>query len=389
MKLFLVLTSVLLSNLSFAFGWVQKSDFEGTARHRTVGIAITTKAYVGLGHYNGAGVNVLFNDWWEYDPSTNAWTQKADYLGGACYDAVGFTIDELGYVGTGRTSANGSILVQDFFKYNPVTNSWSSIASFIGTGRRGAVSFVIDGNAYVGTGETNFGRTSSFYKYSPTLDVWTQVAFFGGSSRTAAVGFSIGGFGYVGTGNLSSGSSNDFWQYNPSLDSWTQKAAAGPLMRQESSGFELGGKGYILTGLETFSGTNYSDMWEYDPTANNWIQVDDFQGIPRRYLTSIVLNGYIYAGLGTNGVNFCDWWVYDSYLSTLEQKLEQSTIKTYPNPASEFVTFDLNLNDNFELKNTTLELINSVGKVVRNVRLEESKLTLETIDLPSGTYYCR
>ena len=389
MRIGLLFIFILLGNFSFAFGWVQKADFDGTARHRTVGISITNKAYVGLGHYNGGGVNVLFNDWWEYDPSTNAWTQKADYLGGFCYDAVGFTIDELGYVGTGRTSANGSVLVQNFFTYNPVTNSWNSIASFIGTGRRGAVSFVIDGKAYVGTGETNFGRVSSFYKYTPASDTWSQVASFGGTSRMAAVGFSIGDFGYVGTGSLTTGSSNDFWQYSPSLDSWTQKTPIGPSLRQEASGFELGGKGYILTGLDATSGYNYNDMWEYNPDVDNWIQVDNFNGASRRYLTSIVVNGYVYAGLGTNGVNFCDWWVYDSYLSTLEQKLEQSSIRAYPNPASDFIIFDLNLEHTFELKNTTLELINSAGNVVRNIVLKKSKSTLTTLDLPAGTYYYR
>lgn len=387
MKLALVFTFIILSNLLSASGWVQKADFGGIARHRTTGISIENKAYVGLGHYNGAGPNILFNDWWEYDPSTNAWTQKADYMGGDCYHAVGFTIDNIGYVGTGRTSAVGSVLVQDFFKYDPITNLWTPVASFTGTARRGAVSFVIEGKAYVGTGETNSGRVSSFYKYDPILDTWTQIASFAGQDRTSAVGFSIGSYGYVGTGDLSTGSSNDFWQYDPALDLWTQKANVGPILRQESSGFELEGKGYILTGLEEFTGTDHSDMWEYDPALDTWVQAEEFLGTSRRYLTSVVLNGYAYVGLGTNGVNFSDWWIYDKYLSTLEQHISQTTLSVYPNPTSEYFQLDLNLDDSFELQNTSIQLINSTGNIVLSQSLTKSKTRFNTSELSAGTYF--
>ena len=387
MRIGLVFILIVLCKFSFASGWIQKANFDGIARHRTVGIAIENKAYIGLGHYNGGGLNVLFNDWWEYDPSTNAWTQKSDYLGGYCYDATGFTINNLGYVGTGRTSVNGSVLVQDFFKYNPITNLWTPIAPFTGTGRRGALSFVINDNAFVGTGETNFGRTSSFYKYDPTIDTWSQISDLAGASRTSSVGFSIGEFGYVGTGDLTSGPSNDFWQYDPSLDVWTEKTNVGPSIRQEASGFELDGKGYILTGINTFTDENFQDMWEYDPIIDAWIQVSDFQGTSRRYLTSIVLNGYVYGGLGTNGVNFSDWWVYDKYLSILEQQLDKTSIIAYPNPTTNLVVFDINLEDGIEYKNLTLELINSNGTIVRSVAIKKEKSTISISELPSGTYH--
>jgi hypothetical protein len=53
-------------------------------------------------------------DFWEYDPATNTWTQKADFGGTARYSAVGFSIADKGYLGTGtdgfhlirRTSGN-------------------------------------------------------------------------------------------------------------------------------------------------------------------------------------------------------------------------------------------------------------------------------------------
>jgi hypothetical protein len=41
------------------------------------------------------------NDFWEYDPATNAWTQKANFAGLARETPVGFAIGNKGYIGCG------------------------------------------------------------------------------------------------------------------------------------------------------------------------------------------------------------------------------------------------------------------------------------------------
>ena len=43
-----------------------------------------------------------YKDFWEYDPATNTWTQKADFGGTTRSVAVGFSIGSKGYIGTGR-----------------------------------------------------------------------------------------------------------------------------------------------------------------------------------------------------------------------------------------------------------------------------------------------
>ena len=42
-----------------------------------------------------------YKDFWEYDPTANTWTQKADFGGTARKNAVGFSIGTKGYIGTG------------------------------------------------------------------------------------------------------------------------------------------------------------------------------------------------------------------------------------------------------------------------------------------------
>lgn len=390
MKFLLVVFALMLSFGSQAFGWIQMSDFGGEARHRTTMLAMGNKIYAGLGHYNGAGPNILFDDWWEYDPATNSWTQKADYLGGICYHAAGFVINDIGYIGTGRISPSGSTLVKDFFKYNPATNTWTQLTDFPGTGRRGAVGFSIGEYGYVGTGS----NASDMYRYNPTTDSWTQIPSVPGGDRMSAVGFSLNGYGYVGTGYVSNigWSSTDMYKYNPTTNQWTPIAdvgidiVEGAIPRMEASSFAVNGKGYVLTGDNISSGTNYKDMWELDPATDAWTRIPDFDGTARRYLSATSLNGYGYVGLGTNGTNFKDFWKFDQTLSTIERNLDQVTVSVYPNPSTEFVTIDVNWLEDVSLDKMTIQIYSLSGKLITIEAMVHGENTIQTSDWNSGLY---
>ena len=75
----------------------------------------------------------ITKDFWEYDPATNTWTQKADFGGTARYVAVGFSIGSKGYIGTGDDDLNQ--FLKDFWEYDPATNTWTQKADFGGTAR--------------------------------------------------------------------------------------------------------------------------------------------------------------------------------------------------------------------------------------------------------------
>lgn len=381
----LVLLLFFFSHLnSFAGGWIQKADFGGIARHRTTMLTIGNKIYIGLGHYNGAGPNIMFDDWWEYDPSTNSWSQKADYLGGICYHATGFTLNNLAYVGTGRTSDIGNTLVQNFYKYDAVANSWIEIANFPGVGRRGAVSFVIGEFAYTGSGESNAGVVGSFYRFDPSNESWAPIAALP-VARTSSVGFSIDNFGYVGTGDINPGSTNDFWQYNPSSDSWTQKASVGSQPRLEAMGFALNGRGYLGTGGEISNGTSLGDMWEYIPETDTWTQIEDFLGTSRRYFSATTLYGFAYTALGTNGTNFKDLWLFDQSLSLAERSLENLSVSAYPNPLGGDLQFQIDWPVEVDLEKIELQIVNSLGQIVFNSPWSELSI-IETNSWNAGHY---
>src|ERR1044071_3179889 len=77
--------------------WVQKADFGGVSRASAVGFSINTKGYIGSGYFYNGTLHV-FKDFWEYDPLTDSWTQKANLGGVARSGAIGFSIGNKGYI---------------------------------------------------------------------------------------------------------------------------------------------------------------------------------------------------------------------------------------------------------------------------------------------------
>lgn len=386
--LFLLFFLPILHEVSAAnWGWTQRASFGGIGRHRSIAFTIGNRAYMGTGHYNAQG-DVQFKDIWEFDPASNAWTQKADFGGGKRYHSVAFSLNGKGYVATGRdtTFANKA----DVWEYDPLANTWTQKNNFSGGPCRGAVAFVIGNDAYIGTGRTNSGYTSAFYRYNQGNDTWTAVAPLPTAGRISAVGFAIGNKGYVGTGFITGfGSTNDFWEYNPQTNTWTQRQNVGGFtQRMEASGFAINGKGYLGTGDNYSSGTNYGDFWEYDPNTNMWTQIADFGGLPRRYLTSFTIGNKGYAGLGTNGTNFQDVWEYSELLSAPELQDKMQEVRVYPNPATEFVTLDLQSMTDLYKYQFSLWIINSSGQLIYQAdNLTENNITVNRPLNTSGLCY--
>lgn len=171
-------------------------------------------------------------------------------------------------------------------------------------GRENAVSFNINGEFYTGTGYgTSFTR--DFYKYNPVTNTWTNIPSVPSDSRTNAIGFSLNGKGYCGTGNLATQTpSNDFYEYNPQSLVWTQKASVGLSSLESSVAFVLNGKAYVSLGTtnNNFFTPNYNtNTYEYNPTSNTWSTVGSWPsnfGPGLRGASTFILNNkaYVYGG---------------------------------------------------------------------------------------------
>jgi len=282
--------------------WTQKANFGGDPRSNAIAFSINGKGYVGTG-YDYIEVK---KDFWEYDPTSNSWSQKADFAGGKRLYAVGFSINDKGYVGTGSTITS---LCKDFWEYDPESNTWLQRADFGGGARANAVGFGIGDKGYLGTA----GGYNDFWEYDPSIDAWTQKSNFGGDTRWQATGFSVGNKGYIGVGVYNNTVFKDFWEYDPSTDTWTKKADFGGASRYNATGFSIGNKGYIGTGNSGTFPAYFSDFWEYDPLTDSWTKKADFGGTARAWAIGFGIGGKGYLGTGTNDTYpyiYNDYWEY-------------------------------------------------------------------------------
>ena len=206
-------------------------------RSGIISFVVGNKAYYGLGaHYNPDSANdVTHRDLWEYNPTDNTWTRKADFPGNNLVSAASFSISGKGYVGTGMNA--------DYSQR--IKGNYDDVYSF----------------------------TKEFWEYDPTTDQWARKADFPGEQRKNATGFVINGKGYVLAGNSSSNTpvyAPGMYEYNPDTDQWTQKAEIlQPQYAGSASSCTIGSKAYV---------SFHYDMRKfqvYDPINDSWMLLND------------------------------------------------------------------------------------------------------------------
>lgn len=204
--------------LSFRTPSPAEPDFPGEIRFDATSFFIGNKRYFGLGHYPP------MRDYWEYDQISGTWTRKADYPGNGLTSAVGFSVGTKGYVGTGyiQTSENISNS-NEFWEYDPETDTWTEKESLPSTGRGHAVGFSIGSKGYIGAGNHSDGiggfRLSDFWEWDQSTNLWTRKSDYPGSVLPS-VGFSIGTKGYFGNSGF-----GEFWEWDQSANLWKSIAA--------------------------------------------------------------------------------------------------------------------------------------------------------------------
>lgn len=329
-----------LTASAFDGTWTQIATPGASTRWGAVGFSIGDKGYMGTGTI---GLTELA-DFWEYDPSSNTWTQKADYGGGARDFASSFVIGDKGYVGTGANSVNYH--QSNFFEYNPSSNTWTQKTSYNKSLSK-AVGFSVGTKGYIagGVDATQFHKT--IYEYNPSTNKWINKTDCP-IDLVAASSFTLSNTAYVITGST--------YAYNPSSDSWTLKADyPGP---GESASFSIGSRGYTGTG----SGGSKL-FYEYNPSTNAWTARSDFGGTGRRLGVGFSIGdcGYIGTGRLDSGAYTIDFWNFSEQFSTL----------------SGYVTN----NFNNSVSSATITLNNSGGSTTSN-----DTGYYEITGIPSSTY---
>jgi hypothetical protein len=360
--------------------WVQKDSVKGSPRSAGAtfvanGQGFVCTGYDGLGKTRkNRGYNFWQDDWNTYSPLAGLLGDGNDRS-----SATGFDINGKGYICLGATESGD--FSKDLWEYNATTDSWTSKADFIGSSRREAIAFTIEGKAYVGTGQDINGFTKDMYAYDPSSNTWTQVSDFGGTARTEAVGFSIGVRGYVGTGD-DGVRKKDFWEYNPSTDTWTPKADFPGTARKAAVGWGVYPQGFICTGDDANLELK-NDLWEYNTFSNSWVQRADFPASARSNSICFSLNGYGFVGMGYDGTDHTDdFYSYIRIVGGIEGELDQVTC--YPNPTTDVIKIG------GTYAPESIKVHSAMGREVTMsvyVNQTSSKLELNVTELSAGEYY--
>lgn len=241
----IILSGLLLLMNGFnlnAQSWVKKNDFPGTARGGGVAFSIGNFGYMGLGTSET-------KDFWKYNPTTDTWVKIADFPGEARLGAVAVVINGKAYVGLGGVEDNSefsaSKYYDDFYEYDPSTDKWTKKASLTGDGIMGAAYFGYDdngGNLYVLMGAHKVSSSTSCHVYSVANNTWTMVnnnvkspdsyPLFGASS------FKWNGKGYLSGGRNQSIIYTSLYEFDPS------KLATNPwTLMETNSNYDMGWRG--------------------------------------------------------------------------------------------------------------------------------------------------
>jgi N-acetylneuraminic acid mutarotase len=365
-----LILSILILLTSSLFGqieWESRKAIPQYGRHAGASFEINGKLYLGCGRKSDGS---YANDFWEYDPANDNWTQKANYPAGARFIPTGFSINGKGYFCLGLSSSNSPS--KALYEYNPTNNTWTQKANFPGSARYGAAAFVIGDTAYVGTGSNGSSSyLSDFYMYVPSTNAWTSRAAFPGTNGGAnIVAFSIGNFGYFGNKTTSSTRvpSNKFWEYSPSSNSWSATTDMPGTARRITAAFVLDNEAYV--GCGTTSGSPVSnfinDFYKYNATTNSWTHLTSNSNYSSKIDPELFVVGdtiaYSVAGYSENG-SLAEVWAWNPNQDTcdyFDTTFVQDTTVVYEFIYVQDTTF---VNDTAFTFDTTFVTVNDTNNI--------------------------
>lgn len=362
--------------------WTKLNDVTMGKRERATGFSIDSIGYL-CGGVDTA--EIIHKDLWAYNPQSDSWTQKANLPGSARRDAISFVINDFAYVGSGMDSLSGPTgnTLKDFWRYNPLSNSWSAVADFPGAGGQGvyfATGFSVAGKGYLCGGKIGPNMYSSqLWEYKPSNNQWMQRANFPGGVRYQMLSFVIGSKAYVGMGTDQNIFKKDMYCYDPGGNNWQAIAPFPAYERASATTFTLEERGFVSLGN---TGGLLKDLIEYNPQTDAWTLRTEFGGSARKGAISFVIGNKAYVGTG-KGVSGkkASWYVYTPADYAGLQRIDEQ-LSIYPNPVG----------SNLKIANLQGQLNNLIIYNTSGIKLHEINLTgLNALDVDfsmfkQGTY---
>lgn len=350
--------------------WVQRANLPSIGRHGGIGFNIGNKGYVGLGQINsGPQGDWEMNDMWQYDPASNSWSQVDSFL----------LSDNTAHLSSWSSGTSAYFGSDQLYKFNAENSSYTSLGVL-----NESVSF---------TAHTScFGK--EFFIFNDHLS-W----FYYGTEQWATAYF------------------------NQSIPTYPEKA----IFSRDTifvSGFSFNSwKLFYLDPVtlkhDTISSIPFNNLYNYELTTLNeelyflfcgessedagnknykfnlntriWEEFESFPGNGRRYFSSFKIGNRFFMCAGTNGTNHNDLWELipiDTTSKPIQPTTELPDLiveHPYPNPSNEWIYIQIN---NYDANKTYyLELFNHAGQRIGFIKTSQATFNVDCRELSSGTYF--
>lgn len=266
--------------------WTIRTDMPDQFwRYGLAAEVVTTTAgqstvYVFGGRFNHGLPNPAATTILAYDAATNSWTTRAAHFTGATTNGAARIKDKIYISGgnrnfTGAWNATG--VSSRLYAYDWRLDQVSRKADMPLATAEG-VTGVINNKLYVLAGRCS-GQSlcRNFYRYDPATNTWTTLPQAPNSHRHGA-GAVLGGKFYVAGGGASPFRAFDV--YDPATNKW-KTAGTLPSDWDFAVGTKLGGKFYVTGipgGERVGDRANLPGTFVYDPQTNNWENLGGYPG---------------------------------------------------------------------------------------------------------------
>lgn len=359
-----------------AQNWNQIADFSGDSRDDASVFKISNQVFCGLGM--NAGFNCT-SDFMIFDLNTETWSDGINMpVGNERQYANGFSHLDFGYV-FGGINSNATYL-NDFWKFNSITNEWTSLPDLPAGGRAGAVCFLIADTVYIVGGKTNGGIISNeVWAFDLIQGQWFQKANLPIDGIWKGVGFAWNNAGIIGLGKLNGGNMNTgFYQYLSVSDTWQLINQLNLAPTTYSAFSQIGKFGFIYGGM--LANQSYSNqLIKIDLETWETFNLTDFPGAARRGGVSFVGNDEFYLSTGVTAVARLNETWKASYILGVEDEKGIEKVKIYPNPLKNFLVIES------AVEIQSIEISDVSGKLIESQKVNSNQIEIP-IDLKNGIY---
>lgn len=239
--------------------WYKLSNFPGVPRIYGSGFVFDNKIYFGTGMSGNYSTNIAaLNDWWEYDPASDKWTQKATFIGGARYTLAGYSTSTGCYLSNGFYWNQNIGHTVDIWKYNPISDVWNKeiidLKGLVQTTSYWKLAKVVNDDVYICFLDNFYGSYPSAFKFNTRSNTFTTIKDFPyeAYSLHEAVSMVLNNTVYIRTYN------SNFYYYDRTNNSW--KFTETKIYSEINNGiaFEVDNIGFAGLGES-------NQLYEFDP----------------------------------------------------------------------------------------------------------------------------